>query len=75
MPLTEDQQTFKEIIEEVYLDGIDAIGEPRLEEENLVVDFQDGDKLLQATISDGKGVNEMDIAIKMLNPEVMEEKE
>lgn len=63
--MNEAQKAVLPIIESVYTDGVDAIGEPSLsgDERFIIVQFQDGEKLLEAKISD------TDIEIKMLNPE------
>lgn len=63
--MNEAQQAVLPIIESVYTDGVDAIGEPFLSDDErfIIVQFQDGEKLLEAKISD------TDIEIKMLNPE------
>lgn len=63
--MNEAQQAVLPIIESVYTDGVDAIGEPSLSDDErfIIVQFQDGEKLLEAKISD------TDIEIKMLNPE------
>ncbi|MFN7810464.1 MAG: hypothetical protein ACK5QB_18120 [Pseudanabaena sp.] len=63
--MNEAQQAVLPIIESVYTDGVDAIGEPALSDDErfIIVQFQDGEKLLEAKISD------TDIEIKMLNPE------
>jgi len=63
--MNEAQQAVLPIIESVYTDGDDAVGEPSLsgDERFIIVQFQDGEKLLEAKISD------TDIEIKMLNPE------
>lgn len=61
--MNEAQAAVLEIIESVYTDGVDAIGEPELTEDEkfIIVEFQDGNKLLEAKISD------TDIEIKMIN--------
>lgn len=63
--MNEAQIAVLEIVESVYTDGVDAIGEPELtdDEKFLIVQFQDGKKVLEAKISD------TDIEIKLLNPE------
>lgn len=66
--LNESQQLCLEMIESVYSDGVDSIGEVVVdEEENLVVQFQDGEKLLEAKIYPQRETN--DIEIRLLNPE------
>ena len=67
MALTEQQQLCLEMIESVYLDGIDAIAEPVVEDGVISVDFQDGVKLLNAKIYPDR--DEDDIEIKILNPD------
>ena len=63
--MNEAQQAVLPIIESVYTDGVDSSGEPSLSDDErfIIVQFQDGEKLLEAKISD------TDIEIKMLNPE------
>jgi len=65
LKMNEAQKAVLPIIESVYTDGVDAIGEPSLSDDErfIIVQFQDGEKLLEAKISD------TDIEIKMLNPE------
>lgn len=67
--MNEAQAAVLEIIESVYTDGVDAIGEPELTEDEkfIIVEFQDGNKLLEAKISD------TDIEIKMVNPDEIED--
>ena len=55
MSLTEEQQQALEIIKVSYTDTIDAIGEPKIEGENVIVNFQgsneEGAILLEAKIT------------------------
>jgi sucrose-6-phosphate hydrolase SacC (GH32 family) len=67
--MTEAQLLALEVVESVYTDGVDAIGEPTTYDAgNIVVKFQDGNKVLTATIYPNRDSN--DIEIKMDNPEV-----
>lgn len=69
--LNESQQLCLEMIQSVYTDGVDAIGEVVVDEdENLVVQFQDGNKLLEAKIYPERKTD--DIEIKLVNPESVE---
>ncbi|NCR01068.1 MAG: hypothetical protein GPJ11_17615 [Microcystis aeruginosa L211-101] len=54
--MNEAQKAVLEIVESVYTDGGDAIGEPESSEDEkfIFVQFQDGEKLLEAKISDRK---------------------
>jgi hypothetical protein len=67
--MTEEQQLNLEIVESVYMDGVDAIGVPLLDEDgNIVNKFQDGNKVLNVKIYLDRDAN--DIEIWMENPEV-----
>ena len=60
--LTEKQTLALEIIESVYTDGVDAISEPEVDAEgNVMVKFQDGQKLLNAKIYPDKKENDIEI--------------
>lgn len=60
--LSEKQTLALEIIESVYTDGVDAISEPEVDAEgNVVVKFQDGQKLLNAKIYPDKEENDIEI--------------
>ncbi len=64
--LTDLQKSVLAMIEEVYTDGVDAIGTPEYDEnDNLHCDFRDGEKLLEVTIYFDRDEN--DIEIKMKN--------
>lgn len=66
--LNESQQLCLEMIESVYSDGVDSIGEVIEDEDgNLVIEFQDGNKLLEAKIYPERETN--DIEIRLVNPE------
>ncbi|CCI26572.1 hypothetical protein [Microcystis aeruginosa] len=54
--MNEAQKAVLEIVESVYTDGGDARGKPELSEDEkfIFVQFQDGEKLLEAKISDRK---------------------
>lgn len=67
--MNEAQAAVLEIIESVYTDGVDAIGQPTLSDDESVItcQFQDGEKLLEAKIFVEKDTD--DIEIKMLNPD------
>lgn len=68
--MTEAQKAVLDIIESVYTDGVDAIGNPELNEDEsiLTCQFQDGTKLLEAKIFLNKDTD--DIEIKMVGGSV-----
>lgn len=62
MALTENQELCLEMIESVYSDGVDAIAEPTTDEDgNILVDFQDGTKVLHAKIYPDRETNDIEI--------------
>jgi hypothetical protein len=49
--MDELQQTLVELINTTYTDGLTAIGNPTLDDQDrIVVDFADGDRVFTATI-------------------------
>jgi hypothetical protein len=61
--MTESQKLCLEIIESVYLDGVDAIGQPVVEGDQITCQFQDGDKVLLAKIYPDREENDIEISM------------
>lgn len=55
MPLSEAQQDLATLIESTINETIEGIGEPRLDGDLILVDFQYGSDVYSATIDPDKG--------------------